>query len=205
MNILDWILICVGAFWVLRGLMRGAVSQIFGVAGILIGFLTACYQYQMVSAFITRQFHAVSGPVARPLSFVLLFLLTWFAIAVVGFWIVRIIRSAGLGFLDRLWGGMIGLGKALLFAIVTISVLTLFSVNGNPQLVAQSRLAPSIQEASQILFKLAPAGMQQELSRKQRDVKKFVSKRTSNLLDSFSGHGTSSSRPEDARRNRQTH
>ena len=132
MNILDWVLICAGAFWVLRGLMRGAISQIIGVAGILTGFLVASHQYQAVGSFITRQFPSISGTAAGPLSFILLFLLTWFSIAVAGFWVVRVIRSAGLGFLDRLWGAMIGFCKALLFAIVAISCFDVVFLRRQP-------------------------------------------------------------------------
>ncbi len=192
MNVLDWVLICVGAFWVLRGLMRGAVSQIFGVAGILIGFLVASHQYQVVSAYIAGQFPSISITAARPLSFILLFLLAWFSIGVAGFWVVRVIRRAGMGSLDRLWGAMIGFCKALLFAIVTISILTLFSPGGNSQLIAQSKLAPKIMETSQFLFKLAPPKVQQELSNKQQEMKNLVSERTSGLLDAFFGHSTDS-------------
>jgi membrane protein required for colicin V production len=192
MNILDWILICAGAFWVLRGLMRGAISQIIGVAGILTGFLVASHQYQPVGTFITRQFPSISATAAGPLGFILLFLLTWFSIAVAGFWVVRVLRSAGLGFLDRLWGAMIGFAKALLFAIVTISFLTLFSAGGNSPLIAQSTLAPRVREASQFLFKLAPVKVQEELTRKQKEVQKLLTERTSTLLDSFFGHGSDS-------------
>jgi membrane protein required for colicin V production len=167
--------------------MRGAISQIFGIAGILIGFFVAAHQYLQVSTFMSRQIPSISAAAALPLSFILLFLCTWFAIAVVGSWIVRIVRSAGLGFIDRLWGAMIGFCKALLFAIVTISVLTLFSTGGNAPLVAQSRLAPIITEASRYLFKIAPQKVQEELSKKQNEVKKLVSERTSTLLDSFFG------------------
>ncbi len=188
MNILDWVLICVAAFWVLRGLMRGAVSQIFGVAGILAGFLVAVHQYLPVSDFIAGRFHSIPGTAARPLSFLLLFVLTWFGIAVAGSWIVRVIRGAGMGFLDRLWGAMIGFGKALLFAIVAISILTLFSVGDSSSLIAQSKLAPIIMAASQLLYKVAPAKVQDELSKRQQEVKKVVSERTSSLLDSFFGH-----------------
>ena len=190
MNMLDWVLVCIGAFWVLRGLMRGAISQIFGIAGIFIGFLLASHHYLQVSAFITGQFHSISRTAALPLSFILLFLCTWFTIAVAGAWIVRVVRSAGLGFIDRLWGAMIGFCKALLFAIVTISVLTLFSTGGNAPLVAQSRLAPIITEASKYLFKIAPSKVQDELSKKQNEVKKLVSDRTSTLLESFFGQNS---------------
>jgi membrane protein required for colicin V production len=167
--------------------MRGAISQIFGIAGILIGFLVASYHYEQISVSILQQFPSISGTAARPLSFILLFIITWFIVGVVGFWIVRLIRSVGLGFLDRLWGAMIRFGKALLFAIVVVSILTLFSTDGNPPLLAQSTLAPRIREASEFLFKLAPEKVQNELSKKRQDVKKLVVEGPSRMLDPFSG------------------
>jgi membrane protein required for colicin V production len=186
MNILDWVLICVGGFWVLRGLMRGAVSQIFGIVGILAGFLLSVHHYREVSVFLSGKFPALSTG-ARPLSFTVLFLLTWFCIAVAGAWIVRVIHGAGLGFVDRLWGAMIGFAKAVLFAIVAISVLTLFSSGGNSSLIAESKLAPAIMETSKFLYKLAPPKVQEELGAKQEEAKKLVSDRASHLLDSFIG------------------
>jgi len=191
MNILDWVLICAGAFWVLRGLMRGAISQIIGVAGILTGFIVASHHYQPVGSFITTQFPSISSTAAGPISFILLFLLTWFSIAVAGFWIVRVLRRAGLGFLDRLWGAIIGFGKALLFAIVAIFCLTFFSFGGNPPFIAQSMLAPRVRDVSQFLFKLAPVKTQEELSRKQKEVQKLV-EGTSTMMDFFFGHATDS-------------
>lgn len=174
MNILDWILIFIGAFWVLRGLMRGALSQIFGIAGILAGFYVASHQYQFVGVLIKKQFPSISSTAVQPLSFILLFLLTWFVIAVVGHWIVRLLHMAGLGFLDRLWGALIGFGKALLFAIIVISVVILFSRGENPTLIAQSKLAPMVMKASQFLFKLAPPKVQDELVKKQQEARKLL-------------------------------
>ncbi len=183
MNILDWVLICIGAFCILRGIMRGAISQICGIAGILAGFTVASHQYRQVGVSLTGLFPSIGGG-AEPLSFVLLFVITWFVVGVLGFWIVRIIRGVGLGFLDRLWGAMIGLAKALLFAIVTVSILTLFT-DGKLSMVAQSKLAPGIGQASEFLFKITPHGMQEELSRKQQDVKKLVTGRPNGVLESI--------------------
>jgi membrane protein required for colicin V production len=165
--------------------MRGAVSQIFGIAGILAGFFVAAYHYEQVSAVLVQQFPSISDAAAKPLSFVLLFLITWFIVGVVGYWIVRLIRSVGLGFLDRLWGAMIGFGKALLFAIVVVSILTLFSSDGNPPFLAQSILAPRVRDASDFLFKLAPQKAQEELSRKRQDMKALVNEGPSKVLDPY--------------------
>lgn len=183
MNILDWVLICTGAFWVLRGLMRGAISQILGIAGIFAGFLVASHFYEQVAFYLSTQVPLISGTASGPVSFVLLFLVSWFIVGVAGFWIVQVAHGIGLGFLDRLWGGMIGLGKAFLFAIVTVSILTLFSADGNPTLLARSRLAPTVREASDFLFKMAPESVQRELSRKRQDVQKMVGERPYKVLD----------------------
>ena len=139
----------------LRGLMRGAISQIVGVAGIFTGFLVASHHDLSVGSFLTKQFPSISVTATGPISFILLFLLTWFSIAVAGSWIVRVLHSAGLGFFDRLWGAMIGFGKALLFAIVTISFLTLFSFHGNSPIIAQSVLAPRVMEVSEFSLQIS--------------------------------------------------
>ena len=191
MNVLDWILVCVAGFWALRGFMRGAVSQVFGIAGILAGFFVASYQYIPVSSMLMKQFPSLAS-VSRPLSFVLLFVLSWFCVAVAGFWVARVLHTVGLGFVDRLWGAMIGFGKALLFAIVAISILTLFSFGGASTLIAGSKLAPSVMGASKLLFELAPANVQGELAGRQQELKKMVSERTSGLVGAFTGGGAGS-------------
>jgi membrane protein required for colicin V production len=169
--------------------MRGAVSQIFGIVGILAGFLVASYQYYTVSIFLAARFPSIAA-FSRPLSFVLLFLLTWFCLGVVGLWIVKLLRVVGLGFIDRLWGAMIGFGKAFLFAMIVISILTLFSFGGTSSLVAGSRLAPPILKASNLLFELAPAEVQTQLAGRQRGLQKIISSRASALIGSFAGAGS---------------
>jgi membrane protein required for colicin V production len=170
-NLLDWILLGIGAFSILRGLMRGAVSQIFGIAGILGGFVVASHNYQYVGAELTRNFPTIAG--AGTVAFIVLFLLTWFCIAVAGYWIGRLVRRAGLGFLDRLWGAMIGFGKALILSIAAISILTMFAADNSP-LLTGSVLVPYVKEASRFLFKLAPAKVQDEFLKKQKDLEHFL-------------------------------
>lgn len=175
MNMLDWILAGLAAFSVVRGLMRGAVSQIFGIAGILAGFYVASHKYEQVGAEIHNYFQTLSG--TGPIAFILLFILTWFCIAAVGFWIGRLMRSAGLGFLDRIWGGMIGFGKALLIAIAAVSILTLFGAKDTP-LLTGSALVPYINEATGFLLKMAPDRVQTEFSKKRQNLKNYLLDKT---------------------------
>ncbi len=196
MNTLDWILVGIAGFSVLRGLMRGAVSQIFGIIGILAGFYAASHYYEQVGAKFHAYFPSLSG--TGTVAFIVLFILTWFCVAVLGFWIVRVLRSAGLGFLDRLWGAMIGMGKALLLAIAAIAVLTLFWPGTG--LLTGSILVPHVQEASRFLFKLAPQKVQEEFARRERDLQRFFLQRSGPPPRSASDHRVEIKEKSEARR-----
>ncbi len=170
MNGLDWVMVGVGLFCGARGIMRGAVSQIFGIAGLLSGFILASHYYEPLAGRLAQVFPQLSG--TQVISFVLVFFLTWFCVAVVGFWIAKLLRKAGLGFLDRLWGGMIGLGKALIFSVVAISVLTLFVSPQNP-LLTRSALAPYIQEAARVLVQVTPVNVQKAFEEKRKALERY--------------------------------
>lgn len=170
MSGLDWVLVGVGAFCVLRGILRGAVSQVFGIAGVLGGFVLASHHYEALAVQVSRTFPNLSG--APAISFILLFCLTWFCVALVGYAIARLLRKTGLGFLDRLWGGVIGFGKALLIAIVTISMLTVFIPANNP-LLTGSVLVPYIQDAARLLVQVTPPSVQKIFEEKRKALERY--------------------------------
>ncbi len=182
MNGLDWVMIGVVLFCMLRGIVRGAVSQVFSIAGLLCGFVLASHYYESVAAQLAHAFPRLSG--TQIIAFILVFLLAWFCIAVAGYWIARLLRKAGLGFFDRLWGGMIGFGKALVLCIVAISVLTLFVSPQNP-LLTRSSLLPYIQEAARILVRVTPDNVQKIFEEKRKELERYWldSQKTSDKSD----------------------
>lgn len=198
MNILDWILIGIAAFSILRGLMRGFVSQMFGIAGILTGFYIAANNYEYVGAELGRVVPGLAG--ASPtVAFIFLFLLTWLCIAVAGFWTGRVLRRAGLGFLDRLWGGIVGFVKTLILAIATVAILTLFGFSDSPILTG-SVLVPYIKGASGFLFKTAPRSVQNKFLQKQRDLERFLSQKTYLLPEKHSADSPAESKEKNERK-----
>lgn len=177
MNGLDWILVGIGFICVSRGIWRGAVSQVFGILGVLGGFILACHFYGDVARQLSHAFPKLSEITASAISFSLLFLLTWFIIGVIGFWIAKFLRWTGLGFLDRVLGGVVGLGKALLLAAVLISVLTLF-LSPRDRLLAQSALRPFVQEVARYVTAATPPGVQALLEEKRRQLEQYWSEQT---------------------------
>lgn len=170
MNALDWILLGVAIICVVRGIWRGAVSQVFGIAGLCGGFLTAAHYYQGVALRLTHAFPDLSA--APAISFVTLFLLTWFCIGALGFCISKLLHRSGLSFFDRFLGAGIGLGKAALFSIIVISMLTFFLSAENP-LLFESYLVPHVQEVAEIAIKATPQSVQQLFDRKRLEIERY--------------------------------
>ncbi len=158
-NIFDWILIAVGAFSVLRGLWRGAVSQIFGLLGFGGGFFLAYHQGEALGARLAASFPSLPQPVF--LSYALLFVLTWFLIALAGAWISRTLHSGGLGGPDRILGGALGMVKGALAALLLVWGASLLLPPNHP-LLERSRLVPYGQQATRFLVEATPKSFREK-------------------------------------------
>jgi membrane protein required for colicin V production len=165
MNGLDYFLIAVGFFCLVRGTLRGAISQLCGMAGVISGFLLAAHSYESLARQLSALFPGL--PAAAAVSFIALFLLTWFCVGVTGYWTGRLLRRTGLGFLDRLLGGLVGLTKALVLAIMIVALLTLL-LSPKSSFLTHSYLAPYVQQAAQLLLKTTPKSLQKLFEEKQK-------------------------------------
>jgi membrane protein required for colicin V production len=159
-NVLDWLLIIVGALSLVRGLWRGAVSQIFGLLGFAGGFFLAYRNGEALGARLAAHFPSFPQPVL--FSYALVFILSWFLIALAGAWISRSLHSGGLGGPDRLIGGALGLLKGALAIILLVWGLS-FLVPPNHGLWKQSRLVPYVQQATRLLVEAAPKSFREKL------------------------------------------
>jgi membrane protein required for colicin V production len=171
LNILDWSLVIVMVFCYFRGILRGAVSQVFGVAGIMGGMYVATHYQQRVAPLIHEAFprfadHGIA-------SFLLLLFLTWFCIGIAGYWISGFMRQAGLRPMDRFFGAAIGLVKGGAIAIAVVTVLMSVLPANNPVL-RDSRLAPYAVKMAKIVKSVSPDGMENSLREKGEQLKKHI-------------------------------
>jgi membrane protein required for colicin V production len=170
LNTLDWIILVFSIFFLIRGLMRGAISQVFGIAGLLAGFVLASNFYEAVALKLTQAFPQM--PAAQPVSFGTLYFLTWLCVAIVGFWVSRMVRLTGLAFWDRAWGGILGGCKALLSAVILVLFLTMTQYTQN-SILKDSLLAPYVLEAAQWLVRMAPENLRSLLEKKGEEIKRY--------------------------------
>jgi len=116
MTWLDLAVLAVLALSMAWGVWRGLVREVISLAGWVIAFLVANVLAeplaQMTRSWIPRpEWHLL-------LAFVLIFLLTLTATTLAGVALSRLVKKVGLGGLDRTLGGLFGLARGWLIALV---------------------------------------------------------------------------------------
>lgn len=160
MNPLDWLLAAVLAWSVLRALMRGFVREAFALAGLIAGFLLACWNYRVV-AFHLRGVVSNSA-IADLVAFALILFTTVIVATLLGKLLSRTASAVGLGFFDRLGGACFGFIRGLIFALVLLLAVTAF-VPSAPW-VKTSSLAPYFLQADHAVSFVMPSDLRLRLT-----------------------------------------
>jgi membrane protein required for colicin V production len=153
MNILDFILLTLLAIALIRGLVRGMIRQVAGLLGLITGFVVAGHLYLRLLPALRRYFP--SAPFLEILSYIVIYGATWFAVVFLGYLFVKLSRAMLMAWADRLLGGILGLFKGMVAAVVLVAVLTLF-LPDDSDLLKESFFSVHVQRAGYLLVKLTP-------------------------------------------------
>jgi membrane protein required for colicin V production len=157
LSILDWGFILVVVFSVLGAAGEGFFYELFVLAGAVIGYLVAAWEYPRVATWFLR--YMSSAWAADIAGFFTIFV----AFALLGSFAGRITRWAvkgiGLRWFDRVLGGLFGALRGI--AICTVVVLALASFTPTSSYLQQSRIAPFLLVTGRGLIWAAPAELRQ--------------------------------------------
>jgi membrane protein required for colicin V production len=121
MHLFDIIIIIVAAIFILLGIKRGLIEEIFHLAAMVGGFIGAYFSYSII--FNRLQFLKTTDRVKTVIAFVLAYIVITFTILVCGWLLRKLIHMTPLGWIDRLAGGILGFFKgAILIWIFVLSV-----------------------------------------------------------------------------------
>ncbi|MCX6621735.1 MAG: CvpA family protein [Acidobacteria bacterium] len=81
-------------------------------------------------------------------------------------------KAVGLGWLDRVLGGVFGLVRGVILAMVVLTVILAFYPGKPPQAVVESRMAPHVVGGAKALANLAPPNMREAFVRGYDHVQK---------------------------------
>ena len=125
MNIADWIILLVLLVSVIQAASSGFFQEIFGIAGLVFGYLIAAWQYRhLADHFATYISSRWLGEIA---AFLAIFLGVMVLAGVLGKIVRWAMKEAGLSVIDRFLGGILGLVRGCLLIAIVLVGMTAFT------------------------------------------------------------------------------
>ena len=167
MNFLDYILLVIFGYSLIRGFFRGIVGELSAIIGVLGGFYGAYTYYPMVAVHLARW---ISHPVyLKVVSFLLLFAGTCLVITLAATLIRYLMRITLLGWTDRTGGAVFGAIKSVIIAIILIMMLTTF-LPSNTAVLRKSLFARHLIQFSAVLAHLTSKEMKSVFSTRMKEL-----------------------------------
>jgi len=151
MNWLDIVIIVIVALFGLTGLWRGAIRTAFGIAGLVVGIILAGRYYQPFAALLSPGGAIWAGIAA----YAIILIATMIVAGVIGWIVSRLVHITLLGWLDRLVGGILGVGIGLLLVAALLAIVSKY-LPGSVETISQSALARFLLERFPLLLALLP-------------------------------------------------
>ena len=118
---LDWVFLAVLFVSLLVGAWRGLVVEVLSVVSWLAAFILAQWFAPDVAAKLPMA--GAAEPVRYAAGFVLVFVATLFAGALIGFLVSKLLSAVGLGAINRLLGALFGVLRGVLLILAATVVV----------------------------------------------------------------------------------
>ena len=159
MDTLDWLLMILLAYSVIRAVVRGFFQEAFALGGLIFGFLLACWFYRNLA--LELQGLITSTSIAELAAFLLILAGTMILASLLGKLLRRTASAIGLGFLDRLLGAAFGLIRGSILGVALLLAVTAFLPSA--PWVENSHLAPYFLRAAHAVSFVMPPDLKQRL------------------------------------------
>ena len=153
MNIADWIILVVLVISVIQAASSGFFQEAFGIAGLVFGYLIAAWEYRQLAAHFVE--HMSSEWLAQIVAFLAIFIGVMILAGILGKVVRWLMKEAGLSFVDRFFGGVLGLIRGGLLVAIVLVGMTAFTPTS--RWLQGSSLAPYFQVVGRAAIWMAPA------------------------------------------------
>jgi membrane protein required for colicin V production len=155
MTAADWVIVAVVILSVVSAAIEGFFREAFNMAGLVVGYVVAAWQYQRPAAWLM----AVLKPewLADVLGFLVIFCAVLVLFGIAGRIAHKLMKAAGLSGFDRFLGALLGVLKGGLLVSVFLMCLTAFTPTS--KMLEKSELAPYFLVVGRAAIWLAPSAL----------------------------------------------
>ena len=153
MTAADWLIVAVVVLSMAGAAIQGFFAEALSMAGLVIGYIVAAWQYQRVADWFAPHLKSVwLGEIG---GFFLIFFAVVILAGIIGQVAHWMIKKAGLTAIDRLLGGVLGLLRGALVVAVVLTSMAAFAPAA--RWLAGSELAPYFLVGGRAAIWLAPS------------------------------------------------
>jgi membrane protein required for colicin V production len=146
----------------IKGFMQGFIKEVFGLLGLVAGVYFASRLSEKAASFIDTNFlHLENTALLKLIGFLTILIIIWTGATILGAIFSKLTSESGLGFLNRLFGFIIGGGKYfIIFALIVTALSNVTLVKDNlEKYVKDSVLYPYLRETGSYLINLDTSAM----------------------------------------------
>ena len=137
MSIGDWFFAAIIILSILVAAAQGFFLEVFSLAGVVVGFLLAAWEYTTVAGWLTF----INPPwAANIVAFFVVFVAVSILAGAIGRIVSWAVKEAGLRWVDRVLGAAFGVLRGLLVVVVIVMATAAFAPNA--EWLRQSQTAP---------------------------------------------------------------
>jgi membrane protein required for colicin V production len=151
-NWLDWTFAVIVAISMIAAIIRGFVRELISLASLVIAVAVAAAAYPRAALWFEDL--TKSHEIALGLGFLVLFLGILLLGSFVSLLVRKLIKTAGIEWVDRFLGAVFGLVIGVLVDCVLLFVLVAFAIK--PAAVQQSSLAPYVTTGAKVISLAMP-------------------------------------------------
>ncbi len=167
MNPLDWLLIALLAYSVVKAFLQGFFREAFALGGLVIGLLIASWGYESAALHLTGLI--ASPPIAQFVAFLSILAITMVVFSIAGKLLRKTASAIGLGLLDRLGGAVFGFVRGCLLGVALLMAFTAFLPTA--PWIRDSKMAPYFLQGGHAVSFLVPGDLKQKLRDGAKSIK----------------------------------
>jgi len=164
MNWIDIAVYIIIGFFVVIGMTRGLVKQIFSIAALIGGILIGLIFYDVFAAMFIKDNLVNNESIANVGAFLIVGFVSYILIQILGWITTKLIGSLHLSWLNRLGGAVTGIIIGVIAAFLFISTVTLI-VSNKDAAVSNSTTIPYLNATYEKVKSKLPEDLRESLNR----------------------------------------
>jgi membrane protein required for colicin V production len=158
LNPFDWFLIAVVVYSTVLAFVHGFFREVFSLVGLIAGILLASWNYPVIGDRLARW---IPWATAQIVAFLLIAILVMVLCGIAGKLLSSTAKSIGLGFFDRLLGGVFGLARGCLLGVAILMAAAAFLPH--QRFIRDSQLSDYFLEGAHAVSFVVPTNLQHHI------------------------------------------